>query len=142
LFTRASRLSSFLTSPAKAQSKSAQLAFLQALIIELGLYRPLVGPPTPPSSPGPANARAPPPLVSMPLTLTSARAVLKARAFVSVVDYLSARAQGPDALAAVLYPSRSALRRALAGPEGRERRCTKARVKESGLGVLLVGVYR
>jgi hypothetical protein len=133
---------SVLTTPTDARDKAAQLAFLQALIIELGFYTPSAPAPAPAPVPTPTPAQGTAPLAALPDTLSAARAALKARAFVSVREYLDARAHGPQALAQVLHPSRASLRRALAGRAGAARRAPRADVKETGLSVLLVSCYR
>ena len=99
------------------KAELSKLEFLQALIIELGLYTGLP---------------------SLPSSMRAAKALLKAHAFVNVRDYLAVRAQGADALRRVMHPSRSALMREL---RGGKRAPVKA-VKETGLSVLLVTCYR
>lgn len=95
----------------------SKLAFLQALIIELGLYT---------SMP------------SLPNSLRAAKALLKSQVFLNVRDYLAVRQQGVEALRGVMHPSRSALLREI---RGGKKAPVKA-VKDSGLGVLLVTCYR
>ena len=95
----------------------SKLAFLQALIIELGLYT---------SMP------------SLPSSLRAAKAILKSQVFLNVRDYLAVRQQGVDALREVMHPSRSALMREIRGGKKAPRKT----VKDRGLDVLLVTCYR
>ena len=95
----------------------SKLAFLQALIIELGLYT---------SMP------------SLPSSLRAAKAILKSQVFLNVRDYLAVRQQGVEALRGVMHPSRSALLREIRGGK----KAPVKTVKDSGLGVLLVTCYR
>jgi len=89
------------------------LAFLQALIVELGIT-----------------------FTSLPESLNQARAVLKAKAFINVRDYLTLRSQGLEALRSCMFPSKSALVR-----DVRRRRVKKTAIKNHGLQVLLVSCY-
>lgn len=95
----------------------SKLAFLQALIIELGLYT---------SMP------------SLPSSLRAAKAILKSQVFLNVRDYLAVRQQGIEALRGVMHPSRSALLREIRGGK----KAPVKTVKDSGLDVLLVTCYR
>ncbi|KAI0781114.1 hypothetical protein BD413DRAFT_608297 [Trametes elegans] len=132
-----SYVSSILSADPSAQSGATKLAFLQALIIELGLY-----PSAPPhagatTTPAPAHASFFS-LPSLPGSLRAAKALLKSQVYMNVRDYLAVRSQGVDALRRVMHPSRSALLREI---RGGKRAPVKA-VKESGLSVLLVTCYR
>lgn len=106
-------ITSYLSNPSKDRVSS--LTLLQSLIIELGL------------APG-----------ELPDSLTSARNVLKANAFLNIREYLAVRGEGPDAVQRVMHPSRSALIRDIR----KKRNPANLRaVKESGLNVLLVTCY-
>lgn len=105
----------------------SKLEFLQALIIELGLYSPVYDEKT-------HNAEWP----SLPSSLRAAKALLKSQVFLNVRDYLAVRSQGIDALRSVMHPNRSALMREVRGGK----RSPVKTVKDSGLGVLLVTCYR
>ncbi|KAF9065312.1 hypothetical protein BDP27DRAFT_1332240 [Rhodocollybia butyracea] len=107
----------FLQNPTAYCESSSRLTLLQALIIELGLSSP-----------------------SMPVSLTSAQAVLKSQAFLNIREYLSVREKGPDAVKQVMYPSRSALIRSIRKQP--RNRASLDWVKEHGLQVLLVTAYR
>ncbi|EIN03658.1 hypothetical protein PUNSTDRAFT_116932 [Punctularia strigosozonata HHB-11173 SS5] len=129
-------ITSFLKDPLGADA-SSRLAFLQALIIELGLYTP---PPTvsssvPTSSHTPLFTHIP----DLPRSLTAATALLKSSVFLNVRDYLALRDRGLSALRAAMHPSRAALRRELTKNKGK--RAALGWVKESGLGVLLVSTW-
>ncbi|KAF5391338.1 hypothetical protein D9757_002047 [Collybiopsis confluens] len=109
-------ITSFLRNPSAYNGRSSRLMLLQSLIIELGLS----------SS-------------SMPASLTSAQALLKAQVFLNIREYLAVRGQGPEALKEAIYPSRSALIRSI-----RKQPKTRASlewVKEHGLSVLLVTAF-
>ncbi|KDQ59427.1 hypothetical protein JAAARDRAFT_32988 [Jaapia argillacea MUCL 33604] len=125
----------FLSDP---RSKD-QLTLLQALIIELGLC----GRDTPPSPSYDYPSRSPSPsfyaLPDLPRTVTQAKALLKSRAFLNIKEYLAVREQGQDAVQRVLHPNRSSLLRDL---RDKKSRAPLRWVKESGLNVLLVQVYR
>ncbi|KAL1728678.1 hypothetical protein EV714DRAFT_252568 [Schizophyllum commune] len=106
-------ITSYLSNPTK--DRVASLTLLQSLIIELGL--------------APA---------ALPESLTAARNLLKAHAFLNIREYLAVRAQGPDAVQRVMHPSRSSLIRDIR----KKRNAANLRaVKESGLNVLLVTCY-
>jgi len=121
-------MNSFITNPSYYTSKASRLTFLQALILELGLCEEY----------------------ALPGTLTSARTLLRTRAFLNVRDYLAVRAEGVDALRRAMRPSRGALVRDLRGTRrraegesvegGREMRAPLGWVKETGLTVLLVSM--
>lgn len=110
-----------------------KLAFLQALIIELGLY-----PAVPEQTEVAAVTSSFFSLPSLPNSLRAAKALLKSQVFLNVRDYLAVRSQGVEALRGVMHPNRSALLRDIRGG----RRAPVKSVKESGLGVLLVTCYR
>ncbi|PIL23830.1 hypothetical protein GSI_13581 [Ganoderma sinense ZZ0214-1] len=111
-------VSSVLSAPTDVTTDMpSKLAFLQALIIELGLYT---------SMP------------SLPNSLRAAKAILKSQVFLNVRDYLAVRQQGVEALRGVMHPSRSALLREIRGGK----KAPVKTVKDSGLGVLLVTCYR
>ncbi|KAI0831121.1 hypothetical protein BC628DRAFT_1336295 [Trametes gibbosa] len=110
-----------------------KLAFLQALIIELGLY-PAVQLEAGEASPSSSFFSLP----SLPNSLRAAKALLKSQAFLNVRDYLAVRSEGVDALRSVMHPSRSALLRDIRSG----RKAPVKSVKESGLSVLLVTCYR
>ena len=103
--------------PAHYTSKASKLTFMQALILEMGICH--------------EN-------VALPSTLTAAKALLKSRAFVNVLDYLRVRSQGREAIREVMYPSRSSLVRDLRG----KKKPRIGWVKDTGLGVLLVSCYQ
>ncbi|KAL1748126.1 hypothetical protein HDZ31DRAFT_60660 [Schizophyllum fasciatum] len=106
-------ITTYLSNPTK--DRAASLTLLQSLIIELGIA---------PSA--------------LPDSLTAARNLLKAHAFLNIREYLAVRAQGPDAVQRVMHPSRSALIRDIR----KKRNAANLRaVKESGLNVLLVTCY-
>lgn len=109
--------SRFILNPSYYTSRASRLTFLQALILELGLCHE----------------------VSLPTSLSAARALLRSHAFLNVRDYLAVRAQGVEALRQAMYPSRSALVRDLRGPGTR---AELGWVKETGLTVLLVSCFR
>ena len=104
-----------------------KLAFLQALIIELGLYSPVYDEHT-------RSAEYP----TLPNSLRAAKAILKSQVFLNVRDYLAVRQQGIEALRGVMHPSRSALLREIRGGK----KAPVKTVKDSGLDVLLVTCYR
>ncbi|KAH9854054.1 hypothetical protein C2E23DRAFT_80084 [Lenzites betulinus] len=128
-------VSSVLSADPSKKAGIPKLAFLQALIIELGLYPAL----QPDDSPAPV---APPAsffsLPSLPSSLRAAKALLKSQVFLNVRDYLAVRSEGVDALRRVMHPSRSALLRDIRSG----RKAPVKSVKESGLSVLLVTCYR
>ncbi|KAI0637154.1 hypothetical protein C8Q77DRAFT_550936 [Trametes polyzona] len=130
--TAQSYVSSVLSADPSAKSRVPKLAFLQALIIELGLY---------PADPSQTNVATPSSIFSLPSlpnSMRAAKALLKSQVFLNVRDYLAVRSQGIDALRSVMHPSRSALLRDIRGG----RKAPVKSVKESGLSVLLVTCYR
>ncbi|KAI8998805.1 hypothetical protein BD414DRAFT_512373 [Trametes punicea] len=129
-----SYVSSVLSADPATKSGASKLAFLQALIVELGLYSSQTAA-IASSSSAPASFFA---LPSLPGSLRAAKALLKSQVFLNVRDYLAVRSQGVDALRRVMHPSRSALMREI---RGGKKAPVKA-VKESGLSVLLVTCYR
>ena len=106
-----------LSADPTTKAELSKLEFLQALIIELGLYTGLA---------------------ALPSSMRAAKALLKGQVFLNVRDYLAVRSQGVDALRAVMHPSRSALMREIRS--GKKE--TAKTVKETGLSVLLVTCYR
>ncbi len=116
-----------LSADPSAQSNMPKLAFLQALIIELGLYSPIYDEQT-------HSAEYP----SLPNSMRAAKALLKSQVFLNVRDYLAVRSQGIDALRSVMHPSRTALLREIRAGK----RAPVKSVKESGLDVFLVTCYR
>ena len=116
-----------LSADPSTQSSMPKLAFLHALIIELGLYSPVYDEHT-------HSAEYP----SLPKSLRAAKALLKSQAFVNLRDYLAVRSQGIDALRSVMHPNRTALIREIRGGK----RAPVKTVKETGLSVLLVTCYR
>jgi hypothetical protein len=106
---------SYINSCISDPSSVCRLTLLQALIIELGL----------------ASS-------SLPASLTQAKAVLKSRVFVNVGEYLDARQRGPAAVQGIIHSSKSSLLRDL---RTKRNHVPLQRVKESGLGVLLVRSY-
>lgn len=114
-------MNAFIENPDYYTSRASRLTFLQALIVELGLV----------SATGPERA--------LPESLSAAKALLKAHAFLNVKDYLAEREKGLDAIRRAMRPSRSALVRELRGRGGEKaRRAKLGWVKETGLTVLLV----
>ncbi|KAJ3500101.1 hypothetical protein NMY22_g19374 [Coprinellus aureogranulatus] len=113
-------ISSFLSSPEARGNSVCRLTFLQSLIIELGLI----------SS-----------VLNLPASLNAATKFLKSKAFLNIREYMSVREQGQDseAIRKVLYPSRSALIKALR--TGKTKRASLQWVKDHGLQVLLVGCF-
>ncbi|RXW17977.1 hypothetical protein EST38_g7883 [Candolleomyces aberdarensis] len=110
-------ITSYLSNP-KAQTNSVcRLTLLQSLIIELGLMTSAL---------------------KLPPSLRSATAFIKSHAFLNIKEYVSVRAQGPDAVRKILFPSRSALVKDI-----RKKRnpVSLKWVKEHGLQVLLVGCF-
>ncbi|KNZ75438.1 hypothetical protein J132_02771 [Termitomyces sp. J132] len=105
----------FLSNPAARQDSACRLTLLQALIIELGLAT-----------------------SSLPSSLTAAKAYLKSRAFLNIREYIAVRDQGPAAVQRIMYPSRSALIKAI---RKNKKNASLKWVKESGLQVLLVQCY-
>ncbi|KAI0336349.1 hypothetical protein GY45DRAFT_1365885 [Cubamyces sp. BRFM 1775] len=112
---------------------ASKLAFLQALIIELGLY-PTVSAQAAAATSSSSFFSLP----SLPSSLRAAKALLKSQVFLNVRDYLAVRSQGIEALRRVMHPSRSALMRELRSGK----KVSVKSVKESGLSVLLVTCYR
>ncbi|CDO70729.1 hypothetical protein BN946_scf184798.g44 [Trametes cinnabarina] len=128
-----SYVSSVIAAAPSTKSSGAKLAFLQALIVELGLY--------PSQSTLTASSSSPSSffsLPSLPSSMRAAKALLKSHVFLNVRDYLAVRTQGIDALRRVMHPNRTALMREIRGGK----RTPVKVVKESGLSVLLVTCYR
>ena len=114
----------FIRNPGYYTSRASQLTFLQALILELGLCETL----------------------TLPNSLTGARALLRSHAFLNVRDYLAVRSGGVEALRQAMYPSRRALvrdlratRKSMKGMDGEMGvRAELGWVKETWLTVFLV----
>lgn len=111
----------YIAEPELYTSAASKLTFLQALILELGICH--------------DDEK-----VGLPNTVTSAKALLKKRAFVIVGDYLRVRSKGLDAVKEIMHPSRKSLARELNANKGK--RNNKTWVKKSGLAVLLVTCYK
>lgn len=113
--------SRFLANPSAALtcSKYTRLAFLQSLIIELGLMSP--------SS-------------ALPSSMKSAKQFLKTRAFINVGEYLSVREQGLDKLQQIMFSSKRELTSDLRRKKG-GKKADRRWVKRLGLNVLLVSVF-
>ncbi|RPD79890.1 hypothetical protein L226DRAFT_184370 [Lentinus tigrinus ALCF2SS1-7] len=120
-------VSSVLSADPSTQMNMPKLAFLQALIIELGLYSPVYDEDT-----------HEPEYPSLPNSMRAAKALLKSQVFLNVRDYLAVRSQGIDALRSVMHPNRTALMREIRGGK----RAPVKTVKETGLDVLLVTCFR
>lgn len=120
---------SFLSSPSAEAKAKGNLAFLQALIVELGLC-----------SATSASVESFYTLPSLPRSIKAAKALLKSSVFLNVRDYLEQRDKGLDALRRVMHPSRKALVKDLGRGKGR-RKVPRDFVKNTGLGVLLVTCY-
>jgi len=108
-------ISRFLSSP--VEGSDAQLDLLRALIIELGLRSP--------------NAS------DIPLTITSARKLLKSEAHVNIKEYVMTRHKGQLALRGILKPNKSALRKDIR----KGKKVSLQWVKEHGLQVLLITCF-
>ena len=100
------------------QDQISRLSLLHALIIELDLL--------------PSTSS------TLPPSLTSAKALLKSRAFLNIRDYMAARQQGPDALQAIMHPSRRALIKSI---RSNRNPASLRWVKDNGLQVLLVNCF-
>lgn len=127
------RVFSFLSNP--LNHKAANLALLQALIIELGFFNPPNG-----SDSRSDSGRSTPSfeLSDIPQSMRAARAFIKSHVFVNVRDYLALRAKGQEALQNVLHPSRKSLVTEL---RKKEARVPRDWVKQRGLNVLLVTCF-
>jgi len=123
----------FLSNP--LDHKAADLALLQALIIELGFFNPPNG-----SDSRSDSGRSTPSfeLSDIPQSMRAARAFIKSHVFVNVRDYLALRAQGQEALQNALHPSRKSLITEL---RKKEARVPGNWVKQRGLNVLLVTCF-
>jgi len=123
----------FLSNP--LDHKAADLALLQALIIELGFFNPPNG-----SDSRSDSGRSTPSfeLSDIPQSMRAARAFIKSHVFVNVRDYLALRAQGQEALQNALHPSRKSLITEL---RKKEARVPRNWVKQRGLNVLLVTCF-
>jgi len=109
-------VSGFLSNPGR--SSHSRLTLLQSLIVELGLCSPTD--------------------ISLPCSMTAAKALIKDRAFLNIREYLAVRDQGQDAVKRVMHPSRSALIRDL---RRKRNPAPLPVVKRSGLSVLLVSCF-
>jgi hypothetical protein len=76
--------------------------------------------------------------LNLPASLRSAKAFLKSHAFLNIKEYVSVRAQGPDAVRRILFPSRTALIKDI---RKKRNSVSLTWVKEHGLQVLLVGCF-
>lgn len=126
-------VASFLSDP--HDHKAADLALLQALIIELGFFNPSNR-----SDSRSDSGRLTPSfeLSDIPQSMRAARAFIKSHVFVNVRDYLALRAQGQEALQNVLHPSRKSL---VAELRKKDARVPRGWVKQRGLNVLLVTCF-
>ena len=124
---------SFLSNP--LDHKAANLALLQALIIELGFFNPPNG-----ADSRSDSGRSTPTfeLSAIPQSMRAARSFIKSHVFLNVRDYLVLRAQGQEALQNVLHPSRKSLVTEL---RKKDTRVPRGWVKERGLSVLLVTCF-
>jgi len=120
----------FLSSP--LDHKAANLALLQALIIELGFFNPSNGTDCESDS-----GRSTPSfdISDIPQSMRAAKSFIKSHVFLNVRDYLALRAQGQEALQNVLHPSRKSLVTEL---RKKDARVPRDWVKQRGLNVLLV----
>jgi len=127
------RVFSFLSNP--LDHKAANLALLQALIIELGFFNPPNGVDCKSDS-----GRSTPSfeLSDIPQSMRAARSFIKTHVFLNVRDYLALRAQGQEALQNVLHPSRKSLVTEL---RKKDARVPRDWVKQRGLNVLLVTCF-
>lgn len=123
----------FLSNP--LDHKAANLALLQALIIELGFFHP----PDALESASDSGRSTPSfELSDIPQSMRAARAFIKSHVFMNVRDYLTLRAQGQKALQNVLHPSRKSLVTEL---RRKNARVPRDWVKQRGLNVLLVTCF-
>jgi hypothetical protein len=115
--------------------KAADLALLQALIIELGFFNPSNGPDCASDS-----GRSTPSfeLSDIPRSMRAAKSFIKSHVFLNIRDYLAIRAQGQEALQNVLHPSRRSLVTQL---RKKDARVPRGWVKQRGLNVLLVTCF-
>ncbi|KAF9653152.1 hypothetical protein BDM02DRAFT_3183108 [Thelephora ganbajun] len=123
----------FLSSP--LDHKTADLALLQALIIELGFFNP-------PSATDfrSDSGRSTPSfeLSDIPQSMRAAKLFIKSYVFLNVRDYLALRAQGQEALQNVLHSSRKSLVTEL---RKKDARVPRDWVKRKGLNALLVTCF-
>ncbi|KAF8892586.1 hypothetical protein BD779DRAFT_1196545 [Infundibulicybe gibba] len=108
-------ITSFLSNPTEKDSV-CHLTLLQSLIIELGL----------------ASS-------TLPVSLTSAKAILKRGAFLNIREYLAVREEGPAAVQRIMHPSRSALIKDI---KKKRNPASLKWVKKHGLQVFLVSCFR
>lgn len=123
----------FLSNP--LDHKAANLALLQALIIELGFFNP---PNDLDSTSDSGRSTSSLELSDIPQSMRAARAFIKSHVFLNVRDYLALRAQGQQALQNVLHPSRKSLVTQL---RKKDARVPRDWVKQRGLNVLLVTCF-
>ena len=124
---------SFLSEP--VDHKAANLALLQALIIELGFFNLPNGDDSKSDS-----GRSTPSfdLSDIPQSMRAAKSFIKSHVFLNVRDYLALRAQGQEALQNVLHPSRKSLVTEL---RKKDARVPRDWVKQRGLNFLLVTCF-
>lgn len=119
LFEEASNyITAYLAHPEAKENQVCKLTLLQSLLIELGL----------------AKVSS-----ALPTSLTAATKIIKATVFINIKEYLLVRTQGPQAILAAMYPSRSALVKAM---RKKANRASLQWVKDHGLNVLLVSCFR
>lgn len=119
LFEEASNyITTYLAHPEAKENQVCKLTLLQSLLIELGL----------------AKVSS-----ALPTSLTAATKIIKATVFINIKEYLLVRTQGPQAILAAMYPSRSALVKAM---RKKANRASLQWVKDHGLNVLLVSCFR
>ncbi|KAH6919062.1 hypothetical protein BKA70DRAFT_1417059 [Coprinopsis sp. MPI-PUGE-AT-0042] len=119
LFEEASNyITAYLTHPEAKANQVCKLTLLQSLLIELGL----------------AKASS-----ALPTSLRAATQIIKSTVFINIKEYLLVRTQGPDAILKAMYPSRSALMKAM---KKKANRAPLQWVKDHGLNVLLVTCFR
>lgn len=122
----------FLSNP--LGHKAANLALLQALMIELGFFNPPDGS----DSKSDSGRSTPFELSDIPQSMRAARAFIKSHVFLNVRDYLALRTQGQQALQNVLHPSRKSLVTEL---RKKDARVPRDWVKQRGLNVLLITCF-
>ncbi|KDQ06721.1 hypothetical protein BOTBODRAFT_49212 [Botryobasidium botryosum FD-172 SS1] len=120
-----SYMDTFLKAKTPATDTAARLRLHQALLIELGIASGIQSPDTPSDK------------ASLPTSERAAKALIKTKVFINILDYLAHRTQGQLALQQHMHPSRSALRRDIKSG----RKMSLKRVKSLGLNVLLAESY-
>lgn len=119
LFEEASNyITAYLAHPEAKENQVCKLTLLQSLLIELGLAK---------------GSSA------LPTSLRAATQIIKSTVFINIKEYLLVRTQGPQAILAAMYPSRSALVKAM---RKKANRAPLQWVKDHGLNVLLVSCFR